>query len=227
MVTYNSAGASTKQVTLDHTHYETIPGIEAATSLYGSVFKPTIHSEIYEFEDQGGLATFTEAREAEPQSDGAWLLKDVVRKRISGFEIGVERLPTLHWEAFLSPEQGAVIELDAESLSPSDLFQYARDLRSRGQSADRYELTLWRKINVPFATLAMVLIAIPFVFGQHNRGGIGRRVLLGSGLGVLFYLIDQVLAQLGLLAEFNPALTATAPAAMLFLLALLMLRRVR
>ena len=51
MVTYNSAGASTKQLTLDHTHYETLAGIESATSLYGSVFKPTIHSEIYAFED--------------------------------------------------------------------------------------------------------------------------------------------------------------------------------
>lgn len=51
MVKYNSAGASTKQLTLDHTHYETLPGIEAATSLYGSVFKPTIHREIYSFED--------------------------------------------------------------------------------------------------------------------------------------------------------------------------------
>ena len=51
MVTYNSAGASTKQITLDHTHYETLIGIEAATSLYGRVFKPTIHHEIYSFED--------------------------------------------------------------------------------------------------------------------------------------------------------------------------------
>jgi crotonyl-CoA carboxylase/reductase len=51
MVSYNSAGASTKQLTLDHTHYETLVGIEAATSLYGSVFKPTIHSEIYPFEE--------------------------------------------------------------------------------------------------------------------------------------------------------------------------------
>ena len=50
-VTYNSAGASTKQLTIDHTHYETLPGIEATTSLYGSVFKPTIHDEIYSFED--------------------------------------------------------------------------------------------------------------------------------------------------------------------------------
>ncbi len=50
-VGYNSAAASIKQITLDHTHYETLEGIEAATSLYGSVFKPTIHSEIYAFAD--------------------------------------------------------------------------------------------------------------------------------------------------------------------------------
>ena len=49
--TYNSAGASLKQVTLDHTHYETLHGVEAATELYGRVFKPTIHNEIYAFED--------------------------------------------------------------------------------------------------------------------------------------------------------------------------------
>ncbi len=50
-INYNSAGASTKQITLDHTHYETIEGCEEATALYGSVFKPTVHHEIYSFED--------------------------------------------------------------------------------------------------------------------------------------------------------------------------------
>ncbi len=50
-VEFNSAAASIKQITLDHTHYETLQGVEAATELYGSVFKPTIHSEIYAFAD--------------------------------------------------------------------------------------------------------------------------------------------------------------------------------
>lgn len=49
--TYNSAGLSLKQVTLDHTHYDTLDGVSAATELYGSVFKPTIHDEIYSFDD--------------------------------------------------------------------------------------------------------------------------------------------------------------------------------
>jgi len=50
-VAYDSAGASVKQITIDHTHYETVTGCNAATELYGKVFKPTVHKEIYSFED--------------------------------------------------------------------------------------------------------------------------------------------------------------------------------
>jgi crotonyl-CoA reductase len=53
VVEYNSTLMSAKQVTIDHTHYETIDGCWAATELYGKVFKPTVHSEIYDFEDAG------------------------------------------------------------------------------------------------------------------------------------------------------------------------------
>jgi crotonyl-CoA carboxylase/reductase len=51
VVTYNSTLMSVKQVTIDHTHYETPLGCGAATELYGRVFKPTVHKEIYAFED--------------------------------------------------------------------------------------------------------------------------------------------------------------------------------
>ena len=50
-ITYNSTLLSVKQVTLDHTHYETLAGCAAATELYGNVFRPTIHKEIYRWED--------------------------------------------------------------------------------------------------------------------------------------------------------------------------------
>src|SRR5687767_12979488 len=51
VVEYNSTLMSAKQVTIDHTHYETVIGCAAATELYGKVFKPTVHKEIYAFED--------------------------------------------------------------------------------------------------------------------------------------------------------------------------------
>src|SRR5436190_1076942 len=53
VVEYNSTLMSVKQVTIDHTHYETVQGCHAATELYGSVFRPTIHHEVYAFADLG------------------------------------------------------------------------------------------------------------------------------------------------------------------------------
>ena len=50
-VKHNSANLSVRQITLDHIHYETIEGVAAAAELYGRVFKPTVHREIYAFED--------------------------------------------------------------------------------------------------------------------------------------------------------------------------------
>lgn len=50
-IQYDSAGASVKQLTFDHTHYDTVVGCNACTALYGTVYKPTIHKEIYKFED--------------------------------------------------------------------------------------------------------------------------------------------------------------------------------
>jgi NADPH:quinone reductase-like Zn-dependent oxidoreductase len=48
---YNSANLSVRQITLDHVHYETVDAANACTELYGRVFRPTVHREIYAFED--------------------------------------------------------------------------------------------------------------------------------------------------------------------------------
>ncbi len=50
-VDYNSTSLSVRQITLDHTHFETVLGCATATELYGRVFKPSVHNEIYAFED--------------------------------------------------------------------------------------------------------------------------------------------------------------------------------
>jgi NADPH:quinone reductase-like Zn-dependent oxidoreductase len=48
---YNSASLSVRQITLDHVHLETVDGCNAATALYGRVFRPAVHREIYAFQD--------------------------------------------------------------------------------------------------------------------------------------------------------------------------------
>lgn len=49
-VSYDSAGLSVRQITIDHCHYDMVKGCRKATGLYGTVFRPTVHEEIYPFE---------------------------------------------------------------------------------------------------------------------------------------------------------------------------------
>jgi NADPH:quinone reductase-like Zn-dependent oxidoreductase len=50
-ISYDSAALSVRQITLDHIHLETVEGCGACIELYGRVFKPAVHEEIYAFED--------------------------------------------------------------------------------------------------------------------------------------------------------------------------------
>ena len=73
----------------------------------------------------------------------------------------------------------------------------------------------------------MVFIAIPFVFGPLPSVGIGHRVLIGALIGVGFHLVNQMFAYLGLVFNLNPFFTAVFPAAVVFVVAVGFLRKVR
>ena len=180
---------------------------------------------LYEFAANGELLRFIQADHAEIRPDGNWLLVDVSRKRFSGAQIETDRLASLVWHPFLRPRQAAVLILPAESMQPIELYQYVRDLERRHQPAARYAQELWAKIDIPLAMAAMILIAAPFVFGPLRSQGTGQRMVIGTIIGIVFSLLQQITTYLGLLLNLNPALTATVPSVLLMALALYLFRR--
>ena len=180
---------------------------------------------LYEFAANGEPLRFIQADHAEIRPDGNWLLVDVSRKRFNGDQIETDRLASLVWHPFLRPRQAAVLILPAESMQPIELYQYVRDLERRHQPAARYAQELWAKIDIPLAMAAMILIAAPFVFGPLRSQGTGQRMVIGTIIGIVFSLLQQITIYLGLLLNLNPALTATVPSVALMALALYLFRR--
>ena len=180
---------------------------------------------LYEFAANGESLRFIQADHAEIRPDGNWLLEDVSRKRFTGTQIETDRLASLVWHPFLRPRQAAVLILPAESMQPIELYQYVRDLERRHQPAARYAQELWAKIDIPLAMAAMILIAAPFVFGPLRSQGTGQRMVIGTIIGIVFSLLQQITIYLGLLLNLNPALTATVPSVLLMALALYLFRR--
>jgi lipopolysaccharide export system permease protein len=180
---------------------------------------------LYEFAASGELLEFTQADHAEVRPDGTWLLEDVSIKRFSGTRIETDRLASVLWHSFLRPRQASVLILPADSMQPIELYQYVRDLERRGQPAARYAQELWAKIDIPLAMAAMILIAAPFVFGPLRSQGTGQRMMIGTMIGIVFSLVQQITTYLGQLLNLNPALTATTPSVLLMALALYLFRR--
>jgi lipopolysaccharide export system permease protein len=182
--------------------------------------------DIFEINEKGQLEVYTHAREANIGSNNQWILRAVTRKTFTDQGITTTHMPSLTLDSFLSPDQVEILEIPADSLSAADLYRYAGALRDTGQNADRYALALWRKLGVPLTTGAMVLLSLPFVFGSTRRIAAGKRIMLGSFVGIVFYFGDQVIVHLGLLLRISPMITAMTPVLLISSLALWKLRRV-
>jgi len=180
---------------------------------------------IYVFGTDGRLTTFMHAGRADVRPDGTWLLSDVLRKQFSGSGSETERLTVLSWHSFLRPRQVPLLILPPESMPPIELYQYVRDLERRHQAAALYAQELWAKITIPLAMAAMIMIAVPFVFGPLRAHGAGQRVMIGAMIGVVFSLVQQIASYLGQLLHLDPAFAATAPSLVVVAAAGLLLRR--
>jgi lipopolysaccharide export system permease protein len=181
--------------------------------------------EIFQFTDQGALNSYIHAASAMIQPDGNWLLSNVVRKRVKADQFQTDTLPSLEWKSFLPRQQAQLLVLPPESMPPVELYRYMRDLKRRHQPAARYAEEFWAKASLPLSMAAMILIAIPFVFGSARSQNAGQQLTIGAIIGIAFTLVQQIGAHLDVLLDFNPAIAAMTPPLLTIAAALYLFRR--
>jgi len=187
--------------------------------------KKAIDIEILHFDKDNHLSVHMHAEFADIISDDFWQLTNVTVRTFTEQKIYATSANSVNWNSFLSPEDIATLTKPPESLSPIELFRHVEFLRATGQEAASYALALWRKAGSAVMTIAMLLLAIPFIFGSI-RSGLGNKLVFAAITGIIVYLLDQILANAGLILNLNPALIALCPGLIMILLALLWLRRI-
>jgi lipopolysaccharide export system permease protein len=71
----------------------------------------------------------------------------------------------------------------------------------------------------------MILFAVPFTFVQQRSPGLGGRLAVGAIVGLLIYVSNQIIANLGLLLNGNVMLTTLLPSIALLGIALALIYR--
>ena len=181
--------------------------------------------EIYQFDSNGSLRLVAWAKEAIIQNSNRWVLQDVRQQIITANEAFTERFAQLPWDSPFTPDQITKIMLPVEMLSPSDLYEYVKYLKRAGLAAERPELTLWQSISMPLSTLAMVILAIPYVLAPIRQVSAGKRMLQGGLIGTSFHAGRQLIIQLGSLFNLPAALVTLSPVAVMLGIAIWLYRR--
>jgi lipopolysaccharide export system permease protein len=182
---------------------------------------------VYEFKPGEGLVTYMHAESARILPDRQWQLKNVWVKQSGGQQHAASFHDSMLWQTFLDDQQLGALSIPPESLAPTDLYRYIRDLQQRGQATERYALALWRQLSVPAAALLMALIAVPVATGSNRSSTAAKRIMQSSAVGLLFYLFSTAVSYLGLLSGTSAAMTTFGPLLFLALAAWMMLRKLR
>jgi lipopolysaccharide export system permease protein len=181
---------------------------------------------IYQFADQRRLKDVTQAKSGQ-FADGKWLLRQVARSQIDPEGVETQHLNQLEWRSLLTPDMIDVVAVKPDSLSLKGLLDYIAYLRDNGLSTELYQLAFWKKLVMPVTTAVMVFLSIPFIFGPLRSVGIGQRIFVGTLVGIGFYLLGQLFGFAGLLYKLPSAVSAALPTVFFFMLAVLLVRRVR
>jgi lipopolysaccharide export system permease protein len=162
----------------------------------------------------------------EISEDGQWVGRDARQITFSNQNISDLRIPSVELGVFLNMKQAEILSITPAMLSLDKLYQYIRVLRATSQNADQYVLALWQKTTLPLKVGAMIFFSLPFVFGPAREINPGRKVTLGSIVGISYYYFDQALGYLGLLLGLHPAVTTLLPLSIIILMTIWLLLRV-
>ena len=181
---------------------------------------------VYEFDDRQRLQEVTQAKTGK-FAKGSWMLRQVARSHIDPAGVETQHLKQMEWQSLLTPDMIEVVEVKPDSLSVKGLLDYIAYLRDNGLSAEHYQLAFWNKLVLPVTTAVMVFLSIPFIFGPLRSVGIGQRIFVGTLVGIGFYLLGQLFGYAGLLYKLPSVVSAALPTAFFFMMAILLVRRVR
>ena len=181
--------------------------------------------DIYRVDAAKGTLEASHAEGARYEN-GRWVLDGIALSRVDGEGVQVERVEHAEWDSMLDPGLLKVVVADPRALPVWGLYKYIRFMSVNKQDASAYEVAFWGKVLHPVLTLSMILIAIPMLLGSSRSTGMGRRMLAGILVGLVYYLVSRTFAYLALLFGLNAFLAAIAPPVLFIGAAMLLLRRV-
>lgn len=178
----------------------------------------------YNFNNENRLVEALSADQGNYRN-GEWFLSDVKQTLLTQDKAVSATVPWLRWGVRLDPSLLSIADGDPRNMSILSLYTYINYLKANGLRATNYELSFWKRIIQPLATVVMIFLAVPFVFGPLRTVPMGLRIVTGISVGFCFYILNQFFGPVCALYQIPPIIGAALPTAMFILVGFWLLWR--
>lgn len=176
----------------------------------------------YEFDQQQHLKQLSLA-ETGYYHHGHWQVSHVRSTFFGANYITTRQQTAAIWPFNLAPEVLRNSVQNPSSLSLRELNAALRFHQHAQTSNEPLQLAFWKRVFQPLASLVMMLLAIPFIFGPLRSTSQSLRLVAGIAAGFSFYYCNQLLSPIVLLLQLPPILGACLPSLLFGSVGLLML----
>ena len=181
---------------------------------------------LYQFSKDNFIERQITAKQAIYKNDH-WLMKSVRETIHKDNSFVFKDIKEMEWETLLDLDTVKIVSIPPDLLSVWKLNTYIDYLKSNNLDYAKYELIYWTKLFGSFTILAMVLLAVPFVFGSVRQVSMGKQILLGFLVGVTFYILSRLIGQVSLVYGVPAMFSALLPTLIVIALTLWSYRRIR
>ena len=115
------------------------------------------------------------------------------------------------------------LKKEPEDLTTWSIIRQIQFLSDNKLRSGIYEVELYKRLIKPITLIAMILLAMLFIFGYTRDATLGRKIFFGIALGLSFEMLSRISGAMALSFDFNPVISTVLPTIVVMVVALILL----
>ena len=117
------------------------------------------------------------------------------------------------------------LKKEPDELTTRNIYKQIQFLSDNKLNSEIYKVELYKRAIKPITLVAMILLAMLFVFGSTRDVSLGRKIFFGVSLGLSFEMLSRIGGAMALSLDFNPMISAVLPTTVVMVIAITLLIR--
>ena len=165
---------------------------------------------VYTYNDDNQLSSVNYIKSAK-FINGQWNLVDVIKIDLTVNPITKKAFKSKISDNLIDIKLIKIKTDKPYSLSLNDVRRNIKYLENNNLDVTIQEKIFWDKVMQPIATVIMLFLAMPFIFGRMRSINASKRIVIGLFIGIIFFIISSIIPNLGLIIGINPLISVILP----------------